>query len=172
MIIVAPERQLPTGVVQGIENLLVQEGVAPTTIARLDKDVLRRLPGAMQWAPFLSAHIRIAWPLSRTVHAGLPPIRTSVSSPRATPAIRRRFPGGNRRSPPGRAIGSSTMAREFAHGAEAVGQKIERSTGVGMRRLRLLHHHPDDLRLVETAFPPSRLGKLPRIPGRGAEGIR
>lgn len=40
VVIVAPERQLPAGVVQGIEDLLVQKLVAQAAVERLDEGVL------------------------------------------------------------------------------------------------------------------------------------
>ena len=40
VVIVAPERQLPAGVVQGIEDLLVQKLVAQAAVEALDEGVL------------------------------------------------------------------------------------------------------------------------------------
>lgn len=63
VVIVAPERQLPTGVVQGIEDLLVQEFVTQAAVERLDEGVSRAVcPGRCNamGTPFLSAHFKMA----------------------------------------------------------------------------------------------------------------
>jgi len=43
VVVVAPEGQLPSRIVQSVEDLLVQQLIAQATIERLDEDVLLRL---------------------------------------------------------------------------------------------------------------------------------
>ena len=43
IVIVAPDRQLPAGVLQGVEDLLIQKLVAEAAVERLDEGVLLRL---------------------------------------------------------------------------------------------------------------------------------
>ncbi len=61
VVIVAPERQLPAGVVQAVEDLLVQELVAQAAIEAFDEGILLRLAG-VDVVPGRSGRPVSGWP--------------------------------------------------------------------------------------------------------------
>ena len=80
IVVISPERQLPSGIVQSVKYLLIQQLVAQAAVEAFDEGMSRcGLPGSMscQATSFFSAHFRMARlvnsvPLSLTMQAGLP----------------------------------------------------------------------------------------------------